>query len=113
MEDLFDPAFKGKIGMLTEMRDTVGLMMLLARRRPGEGDASTPPSAAFDRIEEAKDDGQIRQFTGNDYMDDLATGELRRLHRLVGRHRPARPRQPGPALRHPRGGRHAVVATPW
>jgi spermidine/putrescine transport system substrate-binding protein len=30
--------------------------------------------AAFNRIQEAKDSGQIRQFTGNDYMDDLASG---------------------------------------
>src|SRR4029453_7496118 len=28
VDDLFDPAFKGKIGMLTEMRDTVGLILL-------------------------------------------------------------------------------------
>ena len=27
-EDLFDPAFKGKIGMLTEMQDTIGLIMM-------------------------------------------------------------------------------------
>ena len=27
-DDLFDPAFKGKIGMLTEMRDTMGLIMM-------------------------------------------------------------------------------------
>ena len=28
VEDLFDPAFKGKIGMLTEMRDTMGLVLM-------------------------------------------------------------------------------------
>jgi len=31
---------------------------------------------AFDKIEKAKVDGQIRQFTGNDYMDDLAAGNF-------------------------------------
>jgi spermidine/putrescine transport system substrate-binding protein len=33
-------------------------------------------SGAFERIERAKADGQIRQFTGNDYMDDLAAGNF-------------------------------------
>lgn len=73
MEDLFDPAFKGKVGMLSEMRDTVGLVMLSTGVDPA--DATFDNAAeAFDRIEQAKVDGQIRQFTGNDYMDDLAGG---------------------------------------
>ena len=72
-EDLFDPAFKGKVGMLTEMRDTVGLVMLLTGEDPGEATVDSA-EAAFARIEEAKSSGQIRQFTGNDYMDDLASG---------------------------------------
>jgi spermidine/putrescine transport system substrate-binding protein len=75
LEDLFDPAFSGKIGMLTEMRDTVGLMMLLEGEDPAEA-TYDKASAAFDRIEQAKDDGTIRQFTGNDYMDDLAAGNF-------------------------------------
>ena len=29
---------------------------------------------AFDSCEKAKDDGQIRRFTGNDYFDDLSNG---------------------------------------
>jgi spermidine/putrescine transport system substrate-binding protein len=31
---------------------------------------------AFDRLEKAKNDGQIRSFTGNDYIDDLAAGNF-------------------------------------
>ena len=73
MEDLFDPAFKGKIGMLSEMRDTVGLVMLSTGVDPAEATFDNA-QAAFERIEKAKADGQIRQFTGNDYMDDLASG---------------------------------------
>ena len=75
LEDLFDPEFKGKIGMLTEMRDTVGLIMLSTGADPTTAtfDDAEP---AFDRIQEAKDSGQIRQFTGNDYMDDLAAGNF-------------------------------------
>ena len=75
MEDLFDPEFKGKIGMLTEMRDTVGLVMLSTGEDPSEATFDSA-QAAFERIEQAKADGQIRQFTGNDYMDDLAQGNF-------------------------------------
>lgn len=73
--DLFDPAFKGKVGMLTEMRDTLGLVMLLTGENPGAATVDSA-NAAFERIEEAKSSGQIRQFTGNDYMDDLAAGNF-------------------------------------
>lgn len=73
MEDLFDPAFKGKIGMLSEMRDTVGLVMLSTGVDPADATFDNAQEA-FERIEKAKADGQIRQFTGNDYMDDLASG---------------------------------------
>ena len=76
VNDLFDPAFKGRIGMLTEMRDTVGLMLL------GEGiDPSTittfkEAEPAFDKLAQAKSDGVIRAFTGNDYLDDLSQGNF-------------------------------------
>jgi len=76
MADLFAPEFKGKIGMLTEMRDTMGLILM------GEGKnietISTFDEAAvgFEKLEKAKSDGQIRSFTGNDYMDDLNAGNF-------------------------------------
>jgi spermidine/putrescine transport system substrate-binding protein len=75
LADLFDPAFAGKIAMLTEMRDTVGLMMLLEGEDPSEATFDAAQTA-LDRIQAAKDDGTIRQFTGNDYMDDLAAGNF-------------------------------------
>jgi spermidine/putrescine transport system substrate-binding protein len=73
--DLFDPAFKGKIGMLSELRDTLGLVMLLEGEDPNKVTTDSAESA-FARIQKAVDDGQIRQFTGNDYMDDLTTGNF-------------------------------------
>jgi spermidine/putrescine transport system substrate-binding protein len=33
-------------------------------------------ASAFDKIEKAKNDGQIRAFTGNDYTDDLSSGNF-------------------------------------
>jgi len=73
--DIYDPAFKGKVGMLTEWRDTVGLTMLLLGEDPAEATIDSA-AEALDKIEQAANDGQIRQFTGNDYMDDLASGNF-------------------------------------
>ena len=41
VDALFDPAYKGKVTMLTEMRDTVGLVAAWHGRRPREGQRST------------------------------------------------------------------------
>ena len=71
--DLFDPAFKGRVGMLLEMRDTVGLTMLLTGQDPATA-TFEGATEAFSMIADATSSGQIRAFTGNDYMDDLATG---------------------------------------
>ena len=74
--DLFDPAFKGKIGMLTEMRDTIGLIMMSEGIDPSKITTFDEAAPAFEKLEKAKADGQIRQFTGNDYMDDLDSGNF-------------------------------------
>jgi spermidine/putrescine transport system substrate-binding protein len=75
IDDLFDPALRGRVSALTEMRDTMGLLMLAdgqSIERP------TWPKAqnAFRRLEMARRDGQIRRFTGNDYQNDLLAGNL-------------------------------------
>mgnify|MGYP003343108366 CR=1 FL=1 len=61
--------------VLSEMRDTIGLLM----RADGK-DITKPTYAdaqpAFDRLERAVKDGQIAGFNGNEYVNDLATGNL-------------------------------------
>ncbi|MFN3255229.1 MAG: PotD/PotF family extracellular solute-binding protein [Ilumatobacter sp.] len=74
--DLFDPEFNGKIGMLTEMRDTMGLLMLADGVDISTVSTFDAAAAAFERLEEAKNNGQIRRFTGNDYLNDLSTGNF-------------------------------------
>ncbi|HEX5615319.1 MAG TPA: spermidine/putrescine ABC transporter substrate-binding protein [Acidimicrobiia bacterium] len=74
-EDLFDPEFAGKIGFLSEMRDSLGLVYQAEGKNLADitfDDAQD----ALDRIEAAARDGQIRQFTGNDYQDDLVAGNF-------------------------------------
>ena len=74
VNDLFDPKYKGQVEMLTEMRDTVPLVM--------KADGIDPKTATkedwlntIDKIKEAADSGQIRKFTGNNYTNDLANGD--------------------------------------
>ena len=76
VEDLFDTAFKGKIGMLTEMRDTIGLIAMGQGKKLADVSTFNEVADAFDKLEKAKNDGQIRSFTGNDYIDDLSSGNF-------------------------------------
>lgn len=76
VDDLFDPRFKGKVGMLTEMHDTIGLIMLGLGLDPSALSTFDQAAPAFEVLERAKRDGQVRAFTGNDYVDDLATGNF-------------------------------------
>src|SRR4051794_38200858 len=72
--DLFDPKYKGKVEMLTEMRDTVPLVM----KCNGVDLAQATEQDwldAIDKIKQAADSGQIRRFTGNDYARDLTSGD--------------------------------------
>ena len=72
---LDDPKLKGKVTFLTEMPDTMGLMIL-----DGGGDPTKVVKADFDkaidRLQKGVDSGQIRQFTGNDYSGPLAKGDI-------------------------------------
>jgi spermidine/putrescine transport system substrate-binding protein len=74
-ELLTRPDLKGKVAVLTEMRDTVGLVLLSMGKDPATvTDADF--DAALEKIKKAVDSGQIRKFTGNDYKEDLAKGDL-------------------------------------
>ena len=71
---LTDPALKGKVTLLTEMRDTVGLV-LLALGKKLESFTDADFDAAMAELKKAKDAGQIKGFTGNDYTKPLAAGD--------------------------------------
>ena len=72
---LEDKKLKGKVTLLTEMADTMSVVMLANGDDPAKVD-----DAAFDkalkRIQSAVDSGQVRQFTGNDYTGPLTRGDL-------------------------------------
>ena len=75
IDDLWDPKFKGKVSLFSDMQDGLGMLMT------SQGGSVADPSMdavqkAVDLVKEQKDRGQIRRFTGNDYADDLAAGNL-------------------------------------
>lgn len=76
IEQLFtDPALKGKVTALTEMRDTMGLILLQQGKNTVRfSDADFDAAIAY--LDKAVKSGQIRKFTGNDYTSDLAAGNI-------------------------------------
>ncbi|MDG4807993.1 spermidine/putrescine ABC transporter substrate-binding protein [Micromonospora sp. WMMD1120] len=74
-ELLTRPDLKGRVTALSEMRDTMGLLL----GANGHDPANFTP-AQFDdalaKLKRAVDSGQIRRFTGNDYAPELAKGDI-------------------------------------
>ncbi|MFE5209653.1 spermidine/putrescine ABC transporter substrate-binding protein [Streptomyces sp. NPDC056600] len=76
VSDLLDnPKLKGRVGLLTEMRDTMGMTLLDMGKDPGDF-TDDDYDAAVARLQKAVDKGQIRRFTGNDYTADLTSGDF-------------------------------------
>jgi spermidine/putrescine transport system substrate-binding protein len=73
---LEDKKLKGKVTVLSEMADGLALVMLANGDDPAHvTDASF--NRAINRLQKGVDNGQIRQFTGNDYSGPLAKGDLK------------------------------------
>ncbi len=73
--DLFDPAFKGKVGMFADNADLPGLVMVGMGVAP---ETSTPDDwqAAADLLQKQKDDGIVRQFFTQNYTSALQNGDV-------------------------------------
>jgi spermidine/putrescine transport system substrate-binding protein len=72
---LTDPELRGKVTCLTEMPDTIGLIMASQGADP-ESVTEEAFDSAIETLQQAVDSGQIRRFTGNDYTDDLDSGNV-------------------------------------
>ncbi len=75
IDDLWDPAFKGRVSLLSDVQDGLGMIMQSQGNSP-EDPTTESIQKAVDLVREQKDKGQIRRFTGNDYADDLAAGNI-------------------------------------
>ena len=74
INDLWDPKYKGRVEVLTELREAVPLVM--------KADGIDPDTAtkqdwldAIDKLKQEAQSGQIRRFTGGDYAKDLVSGD--------------------------------------
>jgi spermidine/putrescine transport system substrate-binding protein len=73
LSELFNPEFKGRVSFLSEPYDSAGLVMLKNGVNPSEATIDQLLEA-IEELREANDSGQIRRFTGNDYVTDLSRG---------------------------------------
>jgi spermidine/putrescine transport system substrate-binding protein len=74
LDDLFSPANKGKIVVLSEMRDTIGIIL----RSQGVSLATVTEDQfmnAVDFLAKKIADGWIRGVKGNEYAEDLTSGD--------------------------------------
>ena len=71
VDDLWNSELKGRVGVLSEMRDTMGLIMLQnGVDISGEwGDAEY--TEAIEILREQVESGQVRNIKGNSYLEDL------------------------------------------
>ncbi|WP_104131313.1 PotD/PotF family extracellular solute-binding protein [Cryobacterium sp. M91] len=72
VEDLWAPDLKGRVGVLSEMRDTMGLIMLDQGVDISGDWGEDEFTAAIDEFKKQVADGQIRNIKGNSYKEDLA-----------------------------------------
>jgi spermidine/putrescine transport system substrate-binding protein len=73
--DLLDPRLRGRVGFVSELRETVGLLMLTQGADPSRATAGAA-HAAVDRLEAIVASGQIARFTANEFVDALKADQF-------------------------------------
>ncbi|WP_448003994.1 ABC transporter substrate-binding protein [Agromyces bauzanensis] len=71
VSDLWNPELKGRVGVLSEMRDTMGLLMLENGVDISGEWGDDEYNEALDLLRKQVEDGQIRNIKGNSYLEDL------------------------------------------
>jgi spermidine/putrescine transport system substrate-binding protein len=75
LDQLWDPKLKGRITVLSEMRDTMGIIMAWQGADPSNF-TDEQFQAGIAEFQSQIDSGQIRQVAGNDYIAALETGDV-------------------------------------
>ncbi len=75
VEDLWSPELKGRVEVLTEMRDTMGIIMMSQGVDISGGFTEDQFMTAIDFLQKQFDNGQIRQAKGGSYTEDLISGD--------------------------------------
>ena len=75
LDQLWDPGLNGRVTVLSEMRDTMGIIMAWQGADPSNF-TDDQFQAGIAELQKQIDSGQIRQVTGNDYIAALETGDV-------------------------------------
>ncbi len=75
VSDLWKPELKGRVEVLSEMRDTMGLIMLEQGVDISGKFTSDQFNKALEVVQTQINNGQIRQVKGNSYKEDLISGD--------------------------------------
>ena len=97
--------------MLTEMRDTMGLILLSMGIDPVDHTLDDY-KAAIAKLQKVVDQGNMRQFTGNEYAADLAAGNIGAAIAWSGDVVQLQADDPRLELVLPEDGAHALVGQP-
>jgi len=71
VEDLWKPELKGRVVVLSEMRDTIGLLMMANGVDISSDWGADEFNAALDVLRAQVESGQVRNVRGNSYTEDL------------------------------------------
>jgi len=75
IDDLWKPELAGRVEVLSEMRDTIGLIMFSQGVDPAGAWGDDEFHAALDVLRDKITSGHIRKVLGNSYTQDLASGD--------------------------------------
>ena len=75
LADLWDPAFKGKVGMFTDTQELGNFGMMVLGIDPAKSTADDWQKAA-DKLKEQKSSGVLRNYYDQSYIDALGKGEV-------------------------------------
>lgn len=75
LDQLFDPRLAGRVVLLSEMRDTMGVVMAWQGADPTNFTADDFYNA-IDFLQSKVDDGHIQNFMGNEYLQPLEQGDI-------------------------------------
>jgi spermidine/putrescine transport system substrate-binding protein len=74
ISDLWADDLKGRVSVLSEMRDTVGLIMQTQGVDISGSFSKTQVEAGLAEVDKRVNDGNIRRIKGNSYLEDLKSG---------------------------------------
>jgi spermidine/putrescine transport system substrate-binding protein len=73
--DLWDPAFQGRVGMLSDAQEVANFGLLLNGVEPAES-SEQDWHAAADSLKEQRDAGMVRAYYGQDFIQPLTNGDI-------------------------------------